>query len=79
MSSSNPIKLIKRRARAPQLAQAVAGCVPPQSSAREKARGMAATVKEWISECRQARLARYQELEQRFGLRHDLSHDQEIE
>lgn len=74
MSSSNPVKVIKRGARA-QPAQAVAVVAATESPARV----MAAAVKEWISECRQARLARYQEMEQRFGLRHDRGDDKDIE
>jgi len=79
MSSSNPIKLIKRGARE-QSAQAVGGGAATESSARVNARGMAEVVNGWISECRHARLARYQEMEQRFGLlRQSRSNDHDIE
>jgi len=78
MSSSNSIKVIKRGARA-RPAQAVAGGAAPETPARVDTHGMAVAVKEWISECRQARRARYQEMEQRFGLLHERGNDQDIE
>ena len=60
------IKVIKRDERE-RLEQQAAGSTHSESPAREKARGLAATVKEWISESRQNRLARYQESKQQLG------------
>ena len=78
MRNNNPIKVVKRVERE-QYAQVAGGGACPELSAREKARELAATVNEWISECRQTRLTRHQEMEQRFGLRHDRSQARDIE
>jgi hypothetical protein len=61
MGGHNLIRVIKRAERE-RLAQPAAGSVRPESSARDKAQESAATVKEWISEFRQSRLAQQQEI-----------------
>lgn len=64
MGAHNLIKVVKRSERdRPEQSAAE----PAESPARGSASGAAAVVREWISECRQGRVARHQEAMQLLG------------
>ncbi len=65
MSRYHLIKVIKRIAR--EQSEQEAEVPHAELSAHEKAREQAATVKNWISEFRQTRQTRFQEVTQQFG------------
>jgi len=66
MRDQNPIKVVKRVERERLLRQAAAS-ESSGTSAHAKARELAATVNEWISEFRQTRPAWTQELKRQLG------------
>ena len=66
MEERNLIRVIKRAERE-RLERQSAGSTSPETSARDKARAQAATVKEWISEFRQEQPARSQEIKRQLG------------
>jgi hypothetical protein len=66
MEERNLIRVIKRAERE-QLERQAAESTNSETSARDKARAQAATVKEWISEFRQSRPARSQEIKRQLG------------
>src|SRR4051812_19516001 len=66
MEERNLIRVIKRAERE-QLERQAAESTNSETSARDKARELAATVKEWIREFRQSRPARRQEIKRQIG------------
>src|ERR1044072_4201817 len=60
------VKVVKRAERE-RLGQQAAGSMSPKPSSRDRARALAARVKEWVSEFEQARPVRLQELKQQLG------------
>jgi hypothetical protein len=66
MVRHTPIKVIKRDERE-RLEGHAAGIINSESSANEKAREIAATVKEWIDELSHTRLAEQMENKRRLG------------
>jgi hypothetical protein len=66
MEEHNLIRVIKRAERE-QLERQAAESTNSETSARDKARELAATVKEWISEFRQSRPAQSQEIKRQIG------------
>ena len=68
MDSDSRIRVIKRAQRE-RLEETAAGGAGAELTAPEKARGLAATVREWVSEFQQTRLARHQEIAQQHGWR----------
>lgn len=66
MVTPNLVKVVKRAERE-RLGQQAAGSMSPKPSSRDRARALAARVKEWVSEFEQARPVRLQELKQQLG------------
>jgi len=66
MVTPNPVKIVKRAERERPGPQA-AGDTNPEPSSRERARALAARVREWVSEFEQARPVRLQELRRQLG------------
>ena len=73
MNGHRLIKVIKRAERERSVKRA-AGCAQPESPAREEARALAATVKQWIGESRQSREALQRESRRQLGLTGDEVH-----
>lgn len=66
MGGHNLIRVIKRAERE-RLGQPASGSAGAEPSARDKASELAATVQEWVSEFRQSRPVRRQELKRELG------------